>query len=130
MSDTLVPPHMVNKVLSSEPNNITQTTTNKLPQSSGFSRTHEKNTNKPPFNHQKNDSRRGETTSTGERSGWKADSRKPLFSGIQQTYSSDNYQQSTSKCLILNATLSASVIFILRFIHLYINSLPVVLKYK
>ena len=114
MSDTLVPPHMVNKVLSSEPNNITQTTSNKLPHSSGFSRPFDKNTNKPPFNHQTIDSRRGETTSTREKSGWNANSRKPLFSEIQQTFSNDNYQQSTSKfnfkCIC----------------NLYINRLPVV----
>lgn len=94
MSDTLVPPHMVNKVLSSEPtNNITQTTANKLPQSSGFSRPFEKNTNKPPSNH---DSMRGETTSTGEKSRWKADSRKPLFSGIQQSTSSHQLDLSSA----------------------------------
>lgn len=96
ISDELVPPQMVNKILSSESKKDPIQGTSNPTFVTEFSKTDQQNSNRGAQFSQKIDSQR-ESSNTGQKNGWNFHNRKPLFSGVQQSSSSDVIQQNSAR---------------------------------
>lgn len=84
---------MANKILSTESKEDPIQGTSNPTFATGFSKPDQQNSKQGPQFNQKIDSQR-ESSNTGQKNGWNFQNRKPLFSGVQQSSSSDIIQQS------------------------------------